>query len=215
MRDLPFSVDAFFGVFEQYNLTIWPAQTVAYVLGFLSLIAIFRPVRGSDGVISSCLGVAWLAMGAVYHAGFFAVINPLAWIFGALFILQGLLFLWTGVVRQRLAYRFTNDLSGWTGIGMMVFAMAGYPLLGLLADHVWPRVPVFGVAPCPTTIFTLGMLLLVAGRTPVHLVAIPILWSAIGGSAAWMLDVPEDLALFVAGIGSAGLFWVKARGPEA
>src|SRR3546814_12255115 len=72
--------------------------------------------------------------------------------------------------------------------------MAVYPLIGWLAGRGWPQAAMFGITPCPTTIFTLGMLL-TTHRVPRHLLAIPVLWSIVGGTAAWLLNVPEDLAL--------------------
>jgi hypothetical protein len=69
----------------------------------------------------------------------------------------------------------------------------------------------FGVAPCPTTIFTMGLLLLTEGRTPPHLAIIPVLWALVGGSAVWLLGVPEDLALPIAGLSGLGLILWKNR----
>ena len=71
--------------------------------------------------------------------------------------------------------------------------------------------PLFGVAPGPTTIFTIGMLLLVSGRTPLHLALIPLLWSLIGGATAWLLGAPEGLALPLAGVGGVALILWKNR----
>jgi hypothetical protein len=58
--------------------------------------------------------------------------------------------------------------------------------------------PTFGV-PCPTAILTAG-LLVTSPRAEARLVAvIPILWSAIGGSAAFSLGILPDFALPIAG----------------
>jgi hypothetical protein len=57
----------------------------------------------------------------------------------------------------------------------------------------------------------MGMLLLVASRAPLHLAAIPVLWSVIGGTAALFLGVTEDLALPVAGIGGLAIVLRKNR----
>jgi hypothetical protein len=98
---------------------------------------------------------------------------------------------------------------------LVIYAMALYPLLAWLAGQGWPGAPMFGVAPGPTTIFTMGMLLLSAGRTPPHLVVIPLLWSLVGGATAWLLDAPEDLALPLAAIGGLGLIlWKDRRQPH-
>lgn len=208
---LPFGPDAFFALFEQYNRAIWPAQIVAYALAVAALALAARPAAWSGRVIAAILAVAWAWNGAVYHMTYFVTINFWADIFGAFFVAQALLFLWTGIVRGRLAFRNGNDAASWIGVGLAVFAMIVYPAMGWALGHVWPRAPMFGVAPCPMTIFTMGMLLLAAGRVPLYLVIIPVLWSLIGGTAAWFLDVTEDLALPVAGLGGLALILAKNR----
>jgi hypothetical protein len=79
-----------------------------------------------------------------------------------------------------------------------------YPLLGYAAGHRYPATPTFGL-PCPTTIFTLGLLLWADRPMPRWLLAVPIAWSALGASAALQLGVPEDLGLVAAGVTSLAL----------
>jgi hypothetical protein len=208
---LPFSQDAFFALFEQYNRAIWPAQIVAYGLALAALALTARPAAGADRAIAAILALAWAWNGAVYHLMFFATINFWADIFGGFFLIQAVLLIWTGVIRGRLAFRLGNDAPSWIGAALILFALVIYPLIGWLLGHAWPRAPMFGVTPCPMTIFTMGMLLLIAGRTPLHLIAIPVLWSLIGGTAAWFLGVTEDLALPVAGIGGLAIILRKNR----
>jgi uncharacterized membrane protein YjjB (DUF3815 family) len=69
--------------------------------------------------------------------------------------------------------------------------------------------PLFGVAPCPTTIFTLGMLLL--SNASWRLFAIPLVWSIIGGSAAVLLGVPQDYGLILAGAVAAIFLITRGR----
>lgn len=58
--------------------------------------------------------------------------------------------------------------------------------------------PVFGVAPCPTTIFSIRILLTGTWQVARWLLIFPGLWAAIGGSAAILLAVPQDYALLAA-----------------
>jgi hypothetical protein len=208
---LSFTPEVFFSLFEQYNRSIWPGQFLAYGLGIIALLLAFRPFPQRDRIIGAVLATGWLWIGVVYHSLYFTQINFIAPLFAVLFVLQGLLFTWTLALRGKVAFRFRPDVFGWTGLGFAIFAMMGYPLLGWLAGHGWPRSPVFGVTPCPTTIFTWGMLLLVAGRTPLHLTVIPLIWSLIGGSAAWLLAVPEDATLPVAALIACVLIVWKSR----
>jgi hypothetical protein len=213
---LPFSHDAYFALFEQYNRAIWPSQIVAYLLGLTALTLALRPVAragraGRGRIVAAILVLAWAWNGAVYQMLFFATINFWADIFGAFFILEALLLLWSGVIRGKLAFRLTYDAFSRIGVAFALFALAIYPLIGWLLGHAWPRAAMFGVAPAPMTIFTIGLLLLVDGRIPLHLAVIPVLWSLIGGTAAWFLGVTEDLALPVAGLGGLSLIFIKNR----
>jgi hypothetical protein len=208
---LPFGQDAFFALFEQYNYAIWPAQIVAYGLALAALALAARPVVGAGRMIGAILALAWAWNGVVYHVLFFATINFWADLFGAFFVVEALLLLWIGVVRGRLDFRVGRDVYSWIGVALAIFALAIYPLIGWGLGHAWPRAPMFGVAPCPMTIFTMGLLLLAAGRAPLYLAIIPVLWSLVGGTAAWFLGVTEDLALPVAGLGGLALVFIKNR----
>jgi Family of unknown function (DUF6064) len=58
----------------------------------------------------------------------------------------------------------------------------------------------FGVTPCPVTIFTFGMLLATVPPISPWLLVIPFVWSLIGGSAAILLHVPQDWFLLASGL---------------
>jgi hypothetical protein len=208
---LPFTSEVFSSNLASYNEAIWPAQVIAYVLGLAIVLLLLRPTTWGSRLIAVLLAGAWMWIGAVYHLKHFATINFAAPLFGLAFIVEGLLIAWSGAITRRVTFRFRADAAGWTGMAFVTFAMAVYPLLGWLAGHIWPRAAIFGVAPCPTTIFTMGLLLLTEGRTPPHLAVIPVLWSLVGGSAVWLLSVPEDLALPIAGLCGLGLILWKNR----
>jgi hypothetical protein len=90
------------------------------------------------------------------------------------------------------------------------FTREVYPLLSVALGHGFPTVPTFGL-PCPTTIFTLGLLWWLRGGHVRILLVIPLLWSAVGGSAAFALGVPQDLGLLVAGVVSTILLKRRDR----
>jgi hypothetical protein len=89
--------------------------------------------------------------------------------------------------------------------------MVIYPLLGLAFGHSYPRIPLFGVAPCPTTIFTFGILLWATKSVSAYLLIIPFLWSLVGMSAALNLRVPQDYGLVVAGVLGTTLILIQNR----
>ncbi len=192
---MPFTQDEFFAIFAAYNAALWPAQVVAYLAGVAATALLFRQSRLTTGFALWVLALMWLVNGAVYQWAFFAAVNPAARVFAVPFVIEALLLALTplAVPRFRLAPR--RDARTAAGLGLVLFAAVIYPIWGRLAGHVWPAIPSFGIAPCPTTIFTIGLLLL--GQWPVArwLLGIPGLWAVVGGSAAVLLGVPQDTGL--------------------
>lgn len=205
---LPFGVEEFLGVFGAYNRAIWPLQIVAYGLGGVMLLAALRPRPASGRLVAWGLAVLWGWNGAFYHGLFFRAINPAALGFAAAFLVQAMLLVRLG---PHLRIAGPGASRRRLGIGLALYALAIYPLLGLVFGHSWPNMPAFGLTPCPTTIFTLGLFLL-AERVPVWALAIPLAWSLIGGSAALLLGMPEDAMLPVAAVLAAVLVPRRANG---
>src|SRR4029079_10799091 len=79
----------------------------------------------------------------------------------------------------------------------MLYALVGYPLIGYAIGHTYPAAPTFGV-PCPTTIFTLGMLVWATPPRSRVVVVIPALWSVVALFAAIRFGMWEDFGLVVA-----------------
>jgi hypothetical protein len=208
---LPFTIDQFLGVFEQYNRAIWPLHIIAYILGGVALVLAMAKTRFSNQVISVILACFWAWMGTVYHLIFFSAINPAALGFGVLFIAQALLWLILGVVRPKLSFRLDTNPYAIAGMVLILYAMLIYPAIGALLGHGYPRSPSFGVAPCPTTIFTFGLLLCTNARVPKTVLIIPSIWAVIGFSAALTLGIREDIGLLVAGVVSVGLLLWRDR----
>lgn len=130
-----------------------------------------------------------------------AEINPLAKGFAAFFVLQSILFAVCVLVPSDLRFEMRRNFRSAAALSFIVYALLIYELLGCWAGHGLMAGPLFGVAPCPTTIFTIGMLLLARGGWVVWLSIIPLLWSLVGLAAALQLGIPEDLGLPVAGFG--------------
>ncbi len=196
----PFTVEQFLGVFAAYNTAIWPAQIVAYALGLIVVAALPSGRTIASPLILSILALMWAWNGIAYHFVFFATINPAAPLFAALFFLQAILFAISAATGKGLRFGSCLNFKSITGFIVIAYAMLIYPILGALAGHGLIAGPMFGVAPCPTTIFTIGLLLLAQGRWVLWLAIIPLLWSLIGFAAAWQLAIPEDVGLGLAGV---------------
>ena len=207
---LPFTTDEFFRVFANYNLKVWPMQFVLLLMAIAIILLALKRRSYSSKYVVLILSFLWIWMGAVYHLAFFSTINKAAYIFGGIFILQGILFLLAARSIHRISFQFKKNIYGFTGMLFIVYSLAIYPSIGLFLGHDYPASPTFGL-PCPTTIFTFGILLWMNKRVPIYLLIIPLLWTAIGFLAAFSMGVYEDIGLLVAGIVTAVLNTTKGK----
>jgi hypothetical protein len=196
---LPFSARAFELVFTVYNAVIWPLQPIVHALGFLMLGCLAAPTRIGNRFTAFFLAALWAWTGLVYHVGFFAAINPVAFAFGAAFALQGALLFDAGRrgLRAFAGAGRARTLLAWT---LLLYSAALYPLIGLWLGTGYMNSPAFGVTPCTLTLTTLGVLLLCGPSVPARLYVIPIAWAGIGGSAAPLLGMLQDWPLPAAGL---------------
>ena len=211
---LPFSRDDFFTVFVRYNDTVWPAQVVLYGLAVFAVVLAFRRSAAASRGTHVLLAALWLWMGLVYHAGFFAGINRAALVFALIFVAQSGLFALLAGRRKTVVYAPRKDLAGLAGGGLVVLGLIVYPLLSLVAGHRYPAQPTFGL-PCPTTIFTFGVLLWAIDTIPRAIFVIPVIWSAIASVAAFQLGVGEDMSLTLSPVVVALIWILRSTAPHA
>jgi len=177
------------------------------VASLIASVLLYSSRRPSDRWISGLLAAHWIWSALAFHAPFFTRINSAAWVFAAVFLLQGALFFWWGVVQGRLS--FAPWRNAWAPVAWVLIAYSLlYPGINAVQHFSFSRIPAFGV-PCPTMIFTAGVLMLATPRTW-RLSVIPVIWSVIGGSAAPLLGVRADYALPIAGIALA-IFSLQRR----
>lgn len=194
--NLPFTQAEFFAVFAAYNLAVWPLQFVLNALAIVMTIVVMLAPRKAGRSISAGLALLWAWLAIAYHLAFFWAINPAAPFFAAISLAAAAAFLWLGVFRSSLRFRSGMDARKLVGLIVILFALVGYPVIGEYAGHAYPAQPTFGL-PCPTTIFTFGILLAAARPLPRWLLIAPMAWATIGVVAAFSLGVTQDLALGV------------------
>lgn len=196
---LPFTIDQFLDVFRRYNEAIWPGQLLLNLLAVVAVVAAVRGGRGASRIAAGILAAVWLWTGVVYHVAFFRAINPAALLFGLVFVLEATLIAWFGVARQSLRFDVRANVATSLGYALIVYALVAYPMIGYALGHRYPSAPTFGV-PCPTTIFTFGLMLLCPPPRPRSLIIIPAAWAVLGVSAATRLGMWEDYGLVLAAI---------------
>jgi len=193
----PFSSEQFFGVFASYNLAVWPLQVAFNVVAISLVILAFAGWRRAGLVIPVVLAVFWIWMGVVYHWIHFSTINPAARVFAVAFVIEGALLTLWGLRGPSPRFAPEPDAYGVVGGVLIFYALAVYPMLGIALGHTYPAQPTFGL-PCPTTIFTVGLLLWASPKVPWWLLVIPASWSIVGMTAVRYFGVLEDAMLPIA-----------------
>ena len=183
---LLFSPRTYHRLFELYNAALWPLHVATLALGAALLVLALRGrARPAWAVLAAC----WLWVGWAFLLQRYATINWAAPWFAAAFTFQGVALLLASAFgaapRARPGSHWTHRL----GLGLLLFALVVQPWLGVLQGRPWVQAEVFGMAPDPTALATLGALLVLAPRPPWRwlLWPIPLLWCAIAAATAWTM----------------------------
>ena len=192
--NMPFTTGQFFDVFSRYNDAVWPMQVVLVTAALLLTVLALVSPRSSRVVVAG-LAALWAWMAIAYHLAFLARLTPSAYLFAAAFLVEAGLLAWHGVHTRRLHFALPREASH-TVVGtlLIAFALVGYPAFTYAFGQQYPAVPTFGL-PCPTVIFTFGLLAWCVRPVPRSVLVIPAAWALLGLSPAMNLGVWEDFAL--------------------
>lgn len=147
---LPFTRDQFLDVFAAYNDLLWPCVLTLWLLTASVVVRLVRTRYASQWSLNVLLVTHWAWAALAYHAAFFARINPAAWLFSGLFLVQAGLLAWHGVLHARLRFsggRSLRHVAAWV---LVVYALV-YQAIALVEGHALPRLPTFGVPHMPNT----------------------------------------------------------------
>jgi hypothetical protein len=193
---LLFSPRVYWRMFELHSEALWPLPLATLALGITVLaFAILRP-RQSGRWIAILLAVLWAWVGWSFVWERYATINWTAVYAAPLFATEALLFLILGGAFNRLSFE-SRHVRGMAGILLVALAL-GYPLLAPLFGRPWQGAEVFGIAPDPTAIATLGFLLMARGRSTLLLYPIPLLWCLASGLTLWAMADAQAWTLALA-----------------
>jgi hypothetical protein len=193
-----FNIRTFLEMLARYNRNIWPVQIIFYLLAVVCLFLAVRPSRYSSKIISVSLSFFWLWTGIVFGLFYWSPSYGPAYLFMPLWIVQGVFFLVSGVIRSDLSFRSRFESSSIIGFIFILYGLAGYQVFGYFIGHRYPVFFAPGLVPCPTNVLTLGMLLLTDKKLPGHLPIIPLVWS-ISGFLPASKGILEDIGMMVFG----------------
>ena len=203
---LPFDAETLYANLGQYNLAFWPMPIVNLLLGLGTIGLAFRPVPGGGRAVAIALAAFWIWIAAAYHFGHFATINFASPIYGVAFLAEAALLCWSGLLRSGLTFAPAIRWRRWAGLVLMALAVVGLPLADLLAGRHWPEIALFGTAPDPTALATMGILVM-AARPARYLAVIPVLWALASGATAWELGLLQGVAMSAAILAGAALLF--------
>jgi hypothetical protein len=194
---LLFSPRTYYRLIERYNVSIWPAHILTIALGLGILGMLRRPTPARSRAIAAILALvwAWVAWAFVWRR--YAGINWAATYFVWLYAIEAALLGWFGAVRGGLRLRPATDAAGKIGIILLAVSVVLYPVFAALAGRGWRESEVFGLAPDPSVIGTLGVILLAEPPRWALLVA-PILLVAVNGATLWAMGSPERWVMLAA-----------------
>jgi hypothetical protein len=196
------------GYFAKYNTMVWPMQVVVYLLCFVALYLAVKKIKYSDRIIAATLAFFWLWNGIVFFPPTGAA-SMLFSAFAVLFVIQGILFL-IGVAKPFVSYRIGTDIYSIIGIVLILYGLIGSPLVGALAGHLYPKMALVGLFPCPLLTFTFGFLLCTNSKVPTYLLVIPLLWGLQALIPPW-IGMWEDVGMILGAIVATAMLVYRDR----
>ena len=196
-------------ILAEYNEKIFPLQYVAYILGFLVLVLACRKSTLSSRIISAIFAMLWLWVAAVFALPYAIDGMTNAIITAVFFFIQGGFFLHQ-ILRPKLHFGTYSKTFTIVGILFVLGAMVGYLIIGQIMGHTYPGYFPFGLAPCPLTVFTLGIYMFTSKKIPKHLLILPFLFS-LTGILPVTLGLYEDIIFLLSGLICAPMLYFRDR----
>ena len=212
---LMFAPETYWRQFELHNTALWPFQLLPPAILLAWVVAMVRgPAQRHETVLrwgvaglAVCWGfVAWALLWQRY-----APINWAAQAFALLFAAQSLALLGLAA-RSNLQ---TTPPSGRRvfALTLLAWATLAHPLLALAFGRPLIQAELFGTAPDPTALATLGWLLLAEARSRSGrgllwtLQAMALVWCAISAATLWTMGSAQGWVLLVAAVLTLSVLW--------
>lgn len=181
---LMFSPAIYWRMVERMNRELWPLPVVALAVGLVLLVTVAIRPSGAPRAVLVLLGLAWAWVGWAFHWQRYAPINWAAQYLAAAFWVQAALL--AGAPLPRPGHRVPwVPAVRHVGLALALAGLLLYPLLPAVMGRPWAQAEVAGLAPEPTALATLGLLM---GLQPRHwrwLAVVPVLALAVGLATGW------------------------------
>lgn len=206
---LMFEPRTYYRLFERINGELWPAPVLTLTLGLVLLVLAWRG-RASRAALL-LLVPAWLTVAVAFHWQRYAPINFLAPWYAWASVLEGALLLVAATGRVKWLASGTDQPPDRAGAALLAFAVLLHPLIGPVGGRGWGAVELFGLAPDPTALATVGVVLALRGRWV--LLVIPVLLALASGVTLWAMEAPDAwVTPLVAVLGVVRWWWMRRLG---
>lgn len=184
---IPFSSEVYWRLLARMNESFWPLQLVTIMLGIALLLL---AVKQRGWLLWLLLAPIWAFVGLAFFIQRYAELNWAGRYVGYAFISQAVLFVVLSGLSLKQAQAGsalpgkTFNILSLAGLGaaLVVFALAGLPLMAVLTGASWVETVVFGIHPDATALGTLGLLLIMyRGWRWWAVAVIPLLWLLASG----------------------------------
>jgi hypothetical protein len=209
---LMFAPRTYWRLFELHNESLWPIQVLTALLAILLAVALWTGRMGAVRAGMALLAACWALVAWTFLWQRYAPINAAAGAFALGFALQAVTLLMLslagslGVVNEVARQR--------TGLALVAWAEFLHPWLAAITGRPGSQAEFFGLAPDPTAIGTLGVLLCVTSshRAVRSLLAatwgVALIWCAVSAATLWTMGTAEG---WVPALGAALALAVLAR----
>jgi len=175
---LLFSPRVYWRMFALHNAAFWPLQLVALCAGLVMILLVFMRPKGQGLTAGLIAAASWGMVAWSFMWNRYATINWAAFYLVPAFALQAALLAIAGIRGLGFGRR---DLAARSGLLLSFGSILGYPLLPPLFGRPWGSAEIFGLAPDPTAMATLGVLLSARSVLLPLLLPIPALWLLLSG----------------------------------
>lgn len=185
---LMFSPGIYARLFERVNEAVWPGHLLLAALTVAMLALAGTRNLFAHRLAAMLLAAAW-GWVAWRFFGLYAEINLAAPWFAALFLGQAVMLLILAAIGPGFALGRPHRIRHWLGLGLALWGLVLHPIAWLAGGRPLAGTELFAVAPDPTAIATVGLLLMphLSGRGRLALLAIPSVWLSISALTWWAL----------------------------
>ena len=189
---LMFSPRTYYRLLQMYNAALWPAHVLGVGAGVAILVGARRGPPAGSRVVAGllCVAWAWVAWGFLWQR--YATINSAATWMATAFAAQAFLFAALALRREaHVGATRAHGIAQRIGFALTAVGVLAYPFVAVIAGRDVSTSEVFGLAPDPTVLATLGVALWAWHRPRLVLLPVPLAWCAVSGATLWTMGSPE------------------------